>query len=147
MRIAHLTWSMGIGGIQTMLIGIVNEQVKGGHEVGIFVVDTIISETIINKLDSRVKVFYMRRIPGTKPIWPFVKLNWLLWRYKPDIIHSHAGKLAKVLFINVPMVVTVHNMKANPHDYKKYIRKIAISEAVRNDWVRQGCDELTLIEI
>lgn len=146
MRIAHLTWSMGIGGIQTMLTGIVNEQVKAGHEVGIFVIDTYVSETIMNKLDSRVKVFYMGRVRGTKPVWPFIKLNWQLWKYKPDIIHSHAGKLAKVVFTSTPMVATVHNMKTKPANYRKYKRKFAISEAVKKDWIRKGCDELIVIE-
>lgn len=146
MRIAHLTWSMGIGGIQTMLTGIVNEQVKAGHEVGVFVIDTYVSEAIMNKLDSRVKVFFMGRVRGTKPVWPFIKLNWQLWKYKPDIIHSHAGKLSKVVLTRTPMVATVHNMKSLPSNYRNYTKKFAVSEAVKKDWINKGCDELIVIE-
>lgn len=146
MRIAHLTWSLGIGGIQTMLTEIVNEQVKSGHEVGIFVIDTYVNETIVNKLDSRVNVFFMGRVRGTKPIWPFVKLNWELRKFDPDIIHSHAGKLAKVILTRVPMVVTVHNTRTMPSVYSKYRKKFAISEAVKEDWIKSGCSDLTVIE-
>lgn len=146
MRIAHLTWSLGIGGIQTMLTEIVNEQVKSGHEVGIFVIDTYVSETIVNKLNSCVKVFFMGRTRGTKSIWPFVKLNWELRKFAPDIIHSHAGKLAKVIFTRVPMVATVHSMGTLPSDYSRYCKKFAISEAVKKDWIKSGCDDLTVIE-
>ena len=146
MRITHLTWSMGIGGIQTMLVGIVNGQIQEGHEVGIFVVDTYVSETIVNKLDPQVKVFYMGRTRGTKPIWPFIKLNWQLWKYKPDIIHSHAGKLSKVLLTNVPMIATIHSMNNNPNDYKKYKKCYAISEAVKKDFEEKGVDNVIVIE-
>ena len=146
MRIAHLTWSMGIGGIQTMLIEIVNGQVQEGHEVGIFVIDTYVSETIVNKLDPRVKVFYMGRIRGTKPIWPFIKLNWQLWKYKPDIIHSHAGKLSKAIITHVPMVATIHSMNNNPNDYKKYKKCYAISEAVKNDFNKKDFNNVITIE-
>lgn len=145
MRIAHLTWSMGIGGIQTMLTGIVNEQVREGHEVAIFVIDTYVSETVMNKLDTHVKVFFMGRTRGTKPIWPFVKLNWLLWKYQPDIIHSHAGKLAKVIFSTVPMVATIHGV-FNPSSYKSYKVLYAISKAVQNEWKEKANIDTILVE-
>ena len=134
MRIAHLTWSMGIGGIQTMLTSIVNIQVNEGHEVGIFVIDTYVSDTIMSKLDPRVKVFFMGRIRGTKPLWPFVKLNWKLWKYKPDIIHSHAGKLIKVVLSKAPCIATIHGPNCNPKDYKKYEILCAISKSVQQEW-------------
>ena len=54
MRIAHLIWSMGVGGTQTLLTGIANLQVQIGHEVGIFIVDDITDPTIISKIDSRI---------------------------------------------------------------------------------------------
>lgn len=146
MRIAHLTWSMGIGGTQTMLVGIVNGQVQEGHEVGIFVVDTYVSRTIVNKLDPRVKVLYMGRVRGTKPIWPFIKLNWLLWKFKPDIVHSHAGKLSKAILTQAPMVATIHSMNNNPDNYKKYKKCFAISEAVKKDFKEKGIDNVLVIE-
>lgn len=129
-----------------MLIGIVKGQIQEGHEVGIFVVDTYVSETIVDKLDPRVKVFYMGRPRGTKPIWPFIKLNWQLWRYKPDIIHSHAGKLSKILLTHVPMVVTIHNTKVNCDNYKNYLKCFAISEAVKKEFNDQGYNNVKVID-
>lgn len=138
MRIAHLTWSMGIGGTQTMLTDIVNIQVQEGHEVGIFVIDIYVSDTIMKKLDSRVKVFFMGRTRGEKAILPFVKLNWYLWKYKPDIIHSHALNLIKVLLNPAPKLITVHNVACNIDVVKKYDSYYAISQTVKQDLSNRG---------
>ena len=104
MRIAHVTWAMDMGGKQTLLTGIANEQVKMGHEVGLFILDNRIDETIMNKLAQQINVFCFGRAKGTRSVMPFVKLNWQLWRFRPDIIHSHAGKLSKAIFGSVPIV-------------------------------------------
>lgn len=134
MRIAHLTWSLGIGGIQTMLTEIANIQIQEGHEVGIFEVDSIVSETILNKLDPRIKVYQMGRTRGKKEILPFIRLNWNLWRFKPDIIHSHAGKLINVVFSSVPRVATIHGPRTDAKDYKKYHEIFSISKYIQNEW-------------
>lgn len=153
MRIAHLTWSMGVGGTQTLLTGIANIQVQMGHDVAIFIVDDIADLTIISKIDPRVKIFYLRRKRGTKAILPFVKLNWQLWTFHPDIIHSHAGKLSKAIFTKVPMVATIHNMvsafqnkELHPDNYKKYQRVFAISNAVKDDVTKKGFGDIMVIE-
>ena len=153
MRIAHLTWSMGVGGTQTLLTGIANIQVQMGHDVGIFIFDDLVDQSIMDKLDSRIKIFYLKRKRGTKALLPFVKLNWQIWKYHPNIIHSHAGKLSKAIFTKVPMVATIHNMVAafqnkelHPDNYKKYQRVFAISNAVKNDVSRVGIDNVEVIE-
>ena len=122
MRIAHLTWSLGIGGAQTLLVKIVNFQVSKGNEVAIFEVDTYVSKTIVEKIDPRVKIFYLGRTRGKKAVLPFIRLNWYLRKFNPDIIHSHAGKLINVVFSNKPKVATIHGMKDWPNDYRKYDR-------------------------
>lgn len=135
MRIAHLTWSLGIGGIQTMLTEIANIQIQHGHEVGIFVVDTYVSEKIVEKFDPKVRIYYLGRTRGKKALLPFIRLNWYLWRYKPDIIHSHAGKLIRIVFSQKPAVATIHGPNCNPKDYKKYKSVYAISKFVQQEWI------------
>ena len=50
---------MGVGGTQTLLTGIANIQVQMGHDVGIFIVDDLVDPSIMEKLDSRIKIFYL----------------------------------------------------------------------------------------
>ena len=146
MRIAHLMWSMGVGGSQTLLTDIVNIQVREGHEVGIFVIDSLMSDTIMNKLDPKVQVSFMGRTRGEKALMPFVRLNWKLFRFHPDIIHSHSGKLVKAIFSSVPQIATIHNMTSNPIDFKKYTATYAISNSVKDDWKKKGFDVTGVIE-
>ena len=138
MRIAHLTWSLGIGGIQTMLIEIANRQIAAGHEVGIFVIDSYVSEYITSKLDPKIEVFYMGRTRGHKAIIPFIKLNWYLWRYKADIIHSHAANLIKVVFVKKPIIGTVHGNRFVRGDFSPYPAIYAISKSIQDDCLKCG---------
>lgn len=147
MRIAHLTWSMGVGGTQTLLTGIVNIQIQMGHDVGLFIIDDLADQSIMDKIDSRVNIFYMRRKRGTKAILPLLKLNWLLWKFHPDIIHSHAGKLSKVILSRAPMVVTFHNTRLNLNDFKGYKKGFAISEAVKDDIINNGYNRNNVVLI
>lgn len=147
MRIAHLTWSMGIGGIQTMLAGIASIQAQMGHDVAIFILDNRIDDSIMSKLDPMVKVFCFGRTRGTLALTPFIKLNWQLWRFSPDIIHSHSGKLSKAVFSRVPMVATLHGMNRNPAVFSSYAKCFAISESVKNDFLQRGyASDVTVIE-
>ena len=146
MRIAHLIWSLGVGGAQTLLTDIVNIQIKEGHEVGIFVIDSLVDDSIKNKIDHKVQIFYMERIRGNKSLLPFIHLNWTLWKYKPDIIHSHSGKIGKAIFSSIPKVVTIHNMTSSPHVCKGYKATYAISQSVKDDWSRKGFDVTAVIE-
>lgn len=146
MRIAHLIWSLGVGGTQTMLTDIVNIQVREGHEVGIFVIDSLISDTIMNKLDPKVHVFFMGRKRRGKSLIPFLLLNWKLYIFKPDIIHSHSGKIVKAVFSSVPKVATIHNMTSNPSDFKKFASTYAISQSVKDDWRLKGFEVTKVIE-
>lgn len=146
MRIAHITWSLGTGGIQTMLTEIANIHAQEGHEVGIFVVDSIVSEYLKSKLDSRIKVFFMNRTRGKKQILPFIKLNWAIYQFKPNIIHSHAGNVAKVLLSKAPKIATIHGLQCNPRNYTRYQSLYAISKAIQQEWKENGIDYVKLIE-
>lgn len=130
-----------------MLTGIANMQVKMGHEVGIFILDNRIDKSIINKLDPNINIFYFGRTKGHLSIMPFIKLNWHLWKFHPDIIHSHAGKMSKAIFTPFPMVVTFHNTRLNIDNFQRYKKGFAISGAVKDDIVKSGyTGEVVVIE-
>ena len=39
MKVTHIFWSLGFGGIETMLVNIANEQAKAGAEVSIIIIN------------------------------------------------------------------------------------------------------------
>lgn len=142
MRIAHIHWSLGTGGVETMLPDIMNEQAKD-NDVALFVINDWVEDFILSKINKKVKVFLLNRKEGSKNPWPIIKLNLLLAKFRPDIIHTHAYRQSKLILTRwIPMVRTIHNVHNNPEEYPKYKRLFSISQTVA-DWTRnQGWDSV-----
>lgn len=137
MKIAHITWSMSTGGIETMLVDIVNEQVKT-CEVRMFVVNEYYDRDLLTKIDKRVKVALLNRKPGGKSLWPIIKLNAMLMCFRPDVIHCHASNLAPIIKVPFKKVLTIHNTHSQPDYFGKYDCLYCISNAVKVHIAKQG---------
>lgn len=131
MKVVHFVWSLRYGGIETMLVDIINQQVKS-IEVCLVVVNDEIDNEIVNSIDNRCQIFYCNRIKGSRSILPFVRLNLYLWKLKADIYHFHSADIKKTLFFQSSINVrTVHNTHFSDNDYKEYKRLFAISQSVQ----------------
>ncbi len=137
MKIVHIIWSFRIGGIQTMLVDIVNEQIKK-NQVEILVVNNRVDERLQVKLDKRVSLYCYGRIPGSHNPIPIVRLNYHLYRYKPDIIHCHEDGITRTLFFRAPMIRTIHNTHSEPSEFHKFKCLCCISKAVKKRTDEQG---------
>ena len=143
MKIAHILWGFTSGGIETMLVDIIAEQVKEAS-VQVFVINNKIEQALINKLDARCKVHLFKRKKGSRNIFPLLRLNWDLLLYNPDIIHYHFTSLVKLIFCNKPQVITIHNAYSSSNDFDKYNAIYAISEAVKEDIRSKGFNATTI---
>lgn len=137
MKIVHVTWMFTFGGIETMLVNICNEQVKLGHEVHIVVMqDGVTEKTLRKALDQHVKVHYCHRSEGGSLLLPALRLNWLLLKLNPNIIHLHSSGIIRLIgprkFRNIANS-TLHALpkKENTVAIKQVPRVFAISNAVR----------------
>ena len=138
MRIVHLVWGLSVGGIQTMLVDIANEQIKG-HQVAIFVVNDIVDDVLISKLNKRIKLICIGRNPGSRSYLPIIKLNYILRKLHPDIIHCHEDRLTKLIIGKIcPLIRTIHNTHSSSVEYPKYKKLCCISNAVKNYTAEQG---------
>ena len=135
MKIIHLIWSFNTGGAETMLIDIINEQVK--HEdTSLIVVNKVYSKELLAKFDKRIPVYLINRKPGSRNLIPILKLNFLIFKLKPDIIHCHNFELVQILFrkfICIKIFLTVHSIGVPSKYHQKYDKIFAISEAVQKD--------------
>lgn len=143
MKIAHIIWSLNTGGAETMLVDIVNEQVKC-LDVAILVVNNLINQSLFEKIDKRCKVRLYQRKVGSKSLMPWVKLNAFLWIYHPDIIHFHLEGMRRMVFHPAPKVFTIHNMHTSGSEYPKYKGLYAISDAVKKRTKEQGFESTTI---
>lgn len=144
MKVAHLTWSMGIGGIETMLVDIVNEQVKT-CEVRIYVINAYYDKELLDKIDKKVKIVLLNRVPKSRSVWPMLCLNVQLLLFCPDVIHCHQGNLASVIKGPFKKVLTLHNTNSGSVYLKKFDRLFCVSNAVKTYAAQQGFPDAILV--
>ncbi len=144
MRIVHLLWSLGTGGVETLLVDIINEQVKT-EKISLIIINDDISENLYSKIDQRVKVYRIGRKPGSRCPWPIVKLNFTLRKIKPEILHCHLDDQSKLIWGNYNLVRTIHNTHSSCKDFSKFKRLFCISEAVKEHTVQQGFSDAIIV--
>lgn len=138
MKILHFNYSLALGGIETMLVNIVNEQVNLGHEVGIIVLWDCVNKSLIDRIDSRVKLHFINKSQSSVNPCFILKLNYLLITLKYDVLHVHSAKLSDYIWISKArkkMCLTQHrNCNGIGCDrIRKYKKIFAISKCVQED--------------
>lgn len=133
LHILHCIYSMHVGGAETMLIDIANDQARRGHRVTIVVVNDIVDERLLAKLDPEVAVVRMNRRQGDKPLLMMARLNMLILRLRPDIIHAHHHKFCRLVQVRSRrLLLTVHALETEMQ-YAHGSRMVAITDTVRDD--------------
>lgn len=97
MRIVHVTWSLGIGGIETMLVNIANAQANLGADVTIVIINDQVNEQLKRTISPNVNCFFLGRKSGSRSLLPVLKLNRILWQKHPDVIHCHLETVITII--------------------------------------------------
>ncbi len=143
MKIAHIIWGLDTGGAETMLVDIINIQVRT-EDVTLLVVNNLVNETLLKKIDRRCEVRLFKRKVGSKNIIPWLKINFFLWRYRPEIVHFHLEGMRKMISCSGKKVFTIHNMHTSGKEYGQYDALYAISDAVKKRTKVQGYESVTI---
>lgn len=120
-----------------MLVDIVNRQVllPDVENVSIIVVNNIAQQSLVSKIDKRVKVLACNRRKGSRSLLPIVKLNKYLFSLKPDVIHFHAPGIKRMVLYPAKKVLTIHTTGYKSEVGKGFDALYAISNAVREEWL------------
>ena len=146
MKIVHCVFSFGIGGAETMLIDILNEQSKT-ETVSLVIVNHVYLDFLLEQINPAVRIFKLRRKKGSYSPFPVLKLNWLLYRLNPDIVHVHSSALFRIIALRAGrgLFLTVHDLHVPLKHAGRGTRLIAISEAVKADILqRTGRTAMTI---
>lgn len=138
MKILHFVSSFNNGGIETMLVNLVNLQIRR-HEVGIVVFTDNVLDSLAKRLDSRIRLIKIGKPVGSKNLLYFLKLQREYLRYEPDILHLHdhnATRLFPIKKKKEKRFATIHNMIPTQWD-KSVDEYIAISECVKEGFLKQ----------
>jgi glycosyltransferase involved in cell wall biosynthesis len=134
MKICHVIFSLGTGGTETMLVDIINEQVKT-ETVRLIIVNNIIHPDILKKINPGVQVLLINRAPSDRNPLPLAKINFHLFSKNPDIIHFHNVKGINLLLpcFRKKTVLTIHAANIQFPFLSKYKKLFAISKFVKKD--------------
>lgn len=145
MKIAHVVWGMQTGGVETMLVNIINEQVKT-EAVALFIINDFINESIMQKLSPLCKVTRINRKPHSRGFLKILKLNIGIARFSPDIVHVHSYNVSRLIFGKWNIVRTIHGIHNIPEEYPNMKALYAISDTVKEFTIGQGFSNVTTIE-
>lgn len=140
MKIVHLIYSFTTGGTETMLVDIINSQVKK-NSVHLIVVNDLYHDDLILTLSDNVKIHKIDRSVGSKNPFKFLYLNFLLIKFSPNVIHCHNHNGIGVIFpvLRKNVILTIHDTGVSSSYFSKYSKLISISESVKNDlFLRTG---------
>lgn len=115
MKVTHVFWSLTFGGIETMLVNIVNAQVSMGAEVYVIIINDLLEKSLVNAIDDRVRVIFLHRNISSKSPMAIYKLNIELKRINPEAIHLHDSRLSSLILIGAlrdRMGATLHALPA-----------------------------------
>ena len=117
MKVVHVFWGLGFGGIETMLLNIANAQAHYGAEVHIVLINRLYEQSLLDKIDSAVKVHTLNRKLGSKGLGFMFRLNKMLNSINPDKIHLHGPQFYGMLFskkLSRKASLTLHALPALP---------------------------------
>lgn len=135
MKIIHVIFSLKIGGSETMLVDILNEQAKTSNSIELIIINDEYNAMLIEKISPRVEITKLGRKKGYNSLWVAVKMNLLLLRRHPDVVHFHDHTGINFLLNKkrYKTLLTLHAMNIDSSNWHKYSCLCAISKAVQKD--------------
>lgn len=103
MRILHFKYSLISGGAERFVVDLCNQLSVEGHDIYLCVLrdETINNQGFYkNEISKRVNYINLKIPPGLKPS-TITKLNKIIMKLKPDIVHCHQNLVNYVFFISL----------------------------------------------
>lgn len=98
MKIVHIVWSLTLGGIETMLVNIANAQANEGAEISVIIINDMYDESLINSFEDNINLIFLNRKQQSHNLTFIIRLNWILYKLNPDIIHLHSSRIYKIIY-------------------------------------------------
>lgn len=146
MKIVHLIFSLNLGGAETMLVDIINQQVCS-NEVILCVINKVYNEKLLDNISNEAQVVLLNRKESSRNIIDLFKLNICLYKLKPDIVHCHDSNIIEYLLFAsyYHTILTVHDTKLPLKGINKFRCKIAISYSVAVMLQKKGITNISMI--
>ena len=134
LKIAHIFYSLEIGGVETLLVNIANWQISKGFNVTIILINDLYDIDLIKALDENIDVINLKRRLKSKNPFTIIKLNYFLFINRYDILHIHSAGIGNIIlsFLKAKKVLHVHSTTFITNTrIPKFNKCIAISNSVK----------------
>ena len=134
MKVFHVIFSLNVGGTESMLVDILNEQIKS-TDVSLIIINDEINKELLEKIDTRIKVIQLGRKSRSKNPLYLYYLNRELIASRATTIHCHTHTIIKMLLPNLwrKAILTVHSENYFANHLSKYHRIYSISKSVQRE--------------
>lgn len=138
MKILHVIFSMQIGGAESMLVDILNQQIRYNDFVYLLIINKDYNPNLLNTIDPKVNIICLNRKIGSKFPFFLLKLYIYLLKIKPEVIHCHDHSIVRLFNLTkIRKVLTLHTIcldkNKEVNNWMKYDKICAISKFVIND--------------
>jgi glycosyltransferase involved in cell wall biosynthesis len=139
MVVTHLIYSLNTGGAEILLVDIANEQVSNAN-VSIVIINANYNKALLSKIDKRIKVRIINRKDGSRNLFKIIRLNFILFKLKSDVIHCHNHDIIPLVLhpFKLRSVLTIHSVNIEKKYFKYYRKLFAISLIVKEDILRRS---------
>lgn len=144
MRIVHCIYALRVGGAESLLVDLANEQSRN-NSVDLVIVNDVCDESMLSRIMPTVHVHKIGRKPNSRSIIPVIRLNCLLLTLSPHVVHCHNASLVRFLFPSFRCVLTVHGMDISCRYLRHYRRIFAVSQTVGDVLAAKGKYPVTVI--
>lgn len=134
MKVLHIVWTFKNGGVETMLVNIINRQINIGYKVGLMIINNIVDLDLINTLNKETILYQIKRPEGSKNVYSLLKSNYFYLKFNANIVHFHFINISDIFIWkgSKKWITTVHTTKTHSNPYRKrFDNYIAISNTVK----------------
>lgn len=116
-KICHIVFTFKIGGLENMLIDIMNKQVMYA-DVTLIVIKNMVDEEVLENLSSNVKIKFLSMPDKAHKLKTLLSVWYSIFNFKPDLIHVHEQGALKLFPFRFPifrtqLIVTIHDTGIN----------------------------------
>jgi glycosyltransferase involved in cell wall biosynthesis len=130
MKIVHCFFSFTSGGAENLVTDLANIQVKT-NKIYLVIVNAFFDISMFKHLNEKISIVLINRKPRSMDIMPILKLNYIIWKIRPSIIHCHDSHLTKLIFYPIKRkFLTIHKLDDDSIYIKRYRKVFAVSNAV-----------------
>jgi glycosyltransferase involved in cell wall biosynthesis len=139
MKILHIIFSLNIGGSETMLIDIINEQSKT-KKTELLIINDFANNELLECINNDIRIHFIKRKPGSKNPIPLLVFNYKVFKINPSVIHFHNHNGVKLLKYRPKALIclTVHSLNVPLINLSRYQKIFSISNIVQADILKRG---------